>query len=132
MQNQVFADVYIAKIICHIMIYNQTEYNVLLTAWQEINMKMQVHILQSIKIIIKQEFVKIMKNQCFNWKSMFMNFQSVCRQNFKSIITSMKFFLQFSFLLLIIWIHFILSILSNVSLSTRWMTLTKIQQLLKE
>ena len=92
MQNQVSADIYITKAICHTMICNQIEYSVLLITWQEINVKMQVHISQFIKIIIKQEFIKIMKNQCFNWKSMFMNFQSVCKQDFKLIIASAKFF----------------------------------------
>ena len=90
MQNQVSISIYIAKAICYTMICSQIEYSVLLITWQEINVKMQVHISQSIKIIIKQEFVKIMKNQCFNWKSIFMNFQLVCRWNFKSIIISVK------------------------------------------
>ena len=91
-QNQVFVNVYIIKVIHHMMICSQTEYSVLLTTWQEINVKMQVHISQFIKIIIKQEFIKIMKNQHFNWKSMFINFQSIHEQNFKSVITSVKSF----------------------------------------
>ena len=45
MQNQVSADVYIAKAIYYIIICNQIEYSVLLTAWQEINVKIQVYIL---------------------------------------------------------------------------------------
>ena len=32
-----------------------------------------------------------MKNQHFNWKFIFMNFQSVYKQNFKSVITLTKF-----------------------------------------
>ena len=53
---------------------------------------MWVHISQFIKIIIKQEFIKIMKNQHFNWESIFMNFQSVHEQDFKSAVASVKSF----------------------------------------
>ena len=92
MQNQVSVSVYIVKAIHHIIICSQTEYSILLTAWQEINMKMWIHISQSIIIISKQEFIKIMKDQCFNWKFMFMNIQSNHKHDFKLEKISVKFF----------------------------------------
>ena len=89
-QNQIFADVYIAKIICHTMTCSQTEYSILLITWQKINMKMQVHILQFIIVISKQEFIKIMKDQHFNWEFMFMNTQSDHKHDLKLEKTSVK------------------------------------------
>ena len=38
-----------------------------------------------------------MKNQCFNWKSMFMNFQLVHKWDFKSVIASVKSLYNFHF-----------------------------------
>ena len=73
-QNQVSADSYIAKILHHAETCNQINFSVLLIAWQEIDMKIWIHVFQSTFIIIKYDFVKIMKNQQFNWKSMFFSF----------------------------------------------------------
>ena len=82
-QNQVSADSYITKILYHVKTCNQINFNALLTAWQEIDMKMQIHVSQSMFVINKYDFVKIMKNQQFNWKSMFFNFSFFHKAEFK-------------------------------------------------
>ena len=78
-QNQVSAEIYIAKALHHAAACNQNEFSVLLTAWQEINMKMWIHIAQSITATTKHKFVKTMKDQKFNWKSMFSSLSQASR-----------------------------------------------------
>ena len=60
--NQVSADSYIAKALHHAETCSQINFNALLTAWQEIDVKMQIHVFQFISVIIKYNFVKIMKD----------------------------------------------------------------------
>ena len=64
--NQVSADNYITKVLCHAETYNQINFNALLAAWQEIDVKMWIHVSQFIAVTIKYKFVKIIKDQQFN------------------------------------------------------------------
>ena len=82
-QNQVSADSYITKALCHAETCSQINFSALLTAWQEINVKMWIHVLQSMFVTIKYDFVKTMKNQQFNWKSMFFSLSFSCKVEFK-------------------------------------------------
>ena len=77
--DQVSVSNYITKTLHHAETCSQINFNALLTAWQEIDMKMWIHIFQSMSVIIKYDFVKTMKNQQFNWKSMFFSFSFSCR-----------------------------------------------------
>ena len=81
--NQVSADNYIIKALCHAEICSQINFNALLTAWQEIDMKMWIHVSQSTSVTIKYDFVKTIKNQQFNWESMFFSFSFSCRAEFR-------------------------------------------------
>ena len=82
-QNQVSADSYITKALHHAETCSQINFNALLTAWQKIDVKMQIHVLQFMSVIIKYDFVKTMKNQQFNWKSMFLSFLFSCKTEFR-------------------------------------------------
>ena len=72
-QNQVSADSYITKALHHAETCSQINFSALLTAWQEIDMKMWIHVFQFMTVTIKYKFVKIMKDQWFNWESMFLS-----------------------------------------------------------
>ena len=72
------------------MACSQTEYSALLTAWQGINVEMRVHISQPTKATTKQEFVKAMEDQRFNWESMFMNSQPVRGRGSKPAVAPAK------------------------------------------